>query len=445
MLLHTFYGGVHPHGFKSATSSKPIKKTKFPQKVVIPLSQHTGTPCEPVVSPGTLVKTGTLVGKAPSYISSPVHASISGKVTKVAHCPHPLLGRALAVVIENDGSIEEKEEFAPRRPDEIRALSREALLECVKNAGIVGLGGAAFPTHVKLSPPKGKKVDTVILNGAECEPFLTCDERLMCEKPEEILRGLGIIIKILEAENAYVAIEDNKPGAANAMEKALSSFRREHEALKVKVVTLTTKYPQGAEKQLIKSILNRVVPAGGLPMDVGCVVHNVGTAYAVYEAVHFGKPLIERCVTIAGPCVAEPTNLLVRIGTLLGDLTGEFGGFREAPERILFGGPMMGLAQYTMDVPIVKGTSGVLFLQRDPGVIVPESVCIRCSKCIEVCPAKLAPTTLANLVKKAKWLEVKDWGVAHCIECGACAYECPAKIPLVDYIKFGKAKLAAHR
>ncbi len=442
MALSTFYGGVHPPGLKSATSRRPIKKAKTPKKVVIPLSQHTGTPCEPAVSVGDAVSTGTPVGKTAAFVSSPVHSSLSGKVTKISYHAHPVLGRALAVTVENDGTIEEKELFAPRKEAEAAALSRAALLDIVRNSGIVGLGGAAFPTHVKLSPPKGKKVDTVLLNGAECEPFLTCDERLMAERAEEIVRGLGVIIRILEIETVYIAIEDNKPASARAMEKALLSFCREYEALRAKVVTLTTKYPQGAERQLIKSVVNRVVPAGGLPMDVGCVVHNVGTAYAIYEAVYKGKPLIERCVTFTGPCVKEPVNLIVRIGTLLSDLLEEIGDFKETPERVVFGGPMMGIAQFTMDVPIVKGTSGVVFLPPDKGLAVPESVCIRCSRCIEVCPAKLAPTTIAHLAKKAMWLDAKEWGVAHCIECGACAYECPAKIPLVDYMKFGKAKLA---
>jgi len=341
MLIKTFYGGVHPPGYKN-TSSKPIRPARIPKRVVIPLSQHTGAPCEPAVAVGDIVKKGTLIGKAAAFISSPVHSSISGRVAKIAQMPHPVLGRSLAAVIENDGTI--KEEDAPPgafKDEDIKALPKEALLETIKNSGIVGLGGAAFPTHVKLSPPKGKKIDSVILNGAECEPYLTCDERLMIEKSEEMIKGLRVISRILGADKAYIAIEDNKPNAIAAMKDAV---RRT--PYTVRVISLPTKYPQGAEKSLIKSALNRIVPAGGLPMDVGCVVQNAGTAYAVYEAVYLGRPLIERPITISGDCVSEPVNLSVRIGTLASDLLSDIGPFIASPGRVIFGGPMMGIAQY---------------------------------------------------------------------------------------------------
>lgn len=439
-MAYKFYGGVHPPTFKTITSDRPIKRAYIPKRVTMPLSQHTGSPAEPIVAVGDSVKVGTLIAKSTGFISSPIHASISGKVTKIAHSPTPTQGRALSILIESQGD-DLDQEFKTTKSTNPESLSRDELLNIIKDAGIVGLGGAAFPTYVKLSPPKDKNIDSVILNGAECEPHLTCDHRLMLEKTKEILKGLEIIVKILGVKDAYIAIEDNKLSAIYAMEKALQASSFELSAISIKILELKTKYPQGAEKQVIKSVLNRVVPAGGLPMDVGCVVQNVGTAFAIYEAVYFGKPLIERCITITGSYVKEPMNLWVRIGTLLSDLKEPLGGFIKEPERIIVGGPMMGIAQYTMDVPIVKGTSGILFLSREDMDRQEESVCIRCGKCIDVCPMGLAPTTLMHYVKKKRFQEAKALGIPHCYECGACAYICPAKIPLLDYMKFGKAMI----
>lgn len=429
-MSYGFYGGVHPAASKTLTSDKSIKKAFIPRKVSLPLSQHVGSPAEAVVKPGDMVKTGDIVGKPSGFVSSYIHASISGKVTKIMSAPTPTQPKTLSVIIEAQG--DEDQEFRPAGPRDVDALSKEELLEIVRQAGIVGLGGAAFPTHVKLSPSKNKPIDTVILNGAECEPYLTCDHRLMQEKPKEILKGLDIITKILGAKNTYIAIEDNKLSSIYAMEKVLRNTR---------LVVLRAKYPQGAEKQIIKSVLDRVVPAGGLPMDVGCVVLNVGTAFAVYEAVHLGRPLIERVVTITGSCVKEPVNISVRIGTMLKDLEVSFGGFVKEPAKIISGGPMMGIAQYTLDIPIIKGTGGVIFLSKDEIDRSVEEVCIRCARCIEVCPMELVPTTLMYRVKKENFSEAEEMGIMNCYECGACAYSCPAKIPLVDYMKFGKAKL----
>lgn len=449
-MYYKFYGGVHPPTFKTLTSDGPTKKAFIPKKVIIPLSQHVGSPAEPVVAVGDSVSVGALIGKATGFISSPVHAAISGKVTKIAHSPTPALAlaRSLAITIESQGT--EDQELKPSPRQDAESLPKNELIGIIKDAGIVGLGGATFPTHVKLSPPVEKGIDSVILNGAECEPCLTCDHRLMIEKAKEILKGLEMIVKIVGARDSYIAIEDNKLAAIYAMEKALSAFSAQggsaaggsyqRSAFSIKIVVLKTRYPQGAEKQVIKSVLNRVVPAGGLPMDVGCVVHNVGTALAIYEAIYLGKPLIERAITVTGSCVKEPMNLYVRIGTVLRDLIDVFGGFKKEPKKIVFGGPMMGFAQYTMDIPITKGTSGILFLSKDDLQEAEESVCIRCARCIESCPMGLAPTTLMNLVKTERFQEAKEMGVIHCYECGSCAYECPAKIPLVDYMKFGKAK-----
>jgi len=435
-MAYRVYGGVHPETFKTLTSDKPSKRVFIPDKAVMPLLQHVGSPAEPVVAVGDAVEVASLIARPTGFISSPVHAPISGKVAKIFHSATPTLAHCRAIMIESNGG---DQEFKPSKRISPELLSKEELVNIIRDAGIVGLGGAAFPTHVKLSPPKGKAIDTVILNGAECEPYLTCDHRLMIEKTKEILKGLEVISKALGVKNAYVAIEDNKLSAIYAMEKTLRE-KREEEGRKIEIAVLKTKYPQGAEKQVIKAVLNRIVPAGGLPMDVGCIIQNVGTAFAVYEAVYSGKPLIERYITISGDCVKEPVNICVRIGTLISDLMNSFGGFVKEPRKIIVGGPMMGIAQYTKDVPIVKGTGGVIFLSEGSIERSAETVCIRCGRCIEVCPVGLTPTTLMNNVKKENFKEAKELGIMNCYECGACAYICPAKIPLLDYMKFGKAK-----
>lgn len=445
-MHYRFQGGIHPITFKSLTSDRAIKRPFIPKRVVIPVSQHTGLPAEPVVSVGAKVRVGELIAKPSGHISSSIHASISGKVVKIAHFPTYNQPRVLSIVIESDGT--EDQSFRPVPAEDINALSREALLGIIRGAGIVGLGGAGFPTDIKLSPPANKPVDTVILNGAECEPYLTCDHRLMLEKTSKILKGMEVIVKILGVKDVYIAIEGNKPAAISAMESALNSYGERRygpagrfQCPKPKLVVLSEKYPQGAEKQIIKVILNRIVPAGGLPMDVGCVAHNVGTAYAVYEAVFTGKPLIERAITITGSCVKDPINIWVRIGTLLGDLKDTFGGFTEDPGKVIMGGPMMGVSQYSMDVPITKGVGGVVFLAKGEIDSSEESVCIRCGRCVEACPVGLVPTTLMYRVKREHFAEAKELGISNCYECGSCAYACPAKIPLLDYMKFGKAKL----
>ncbi len=454
-MAHSFCGGVHPPSFKTLSSDRPIKRLFIPKKVVIPLSQHTGSPAEPIVTAGALVNVGDLIARPSGHVSAAVHASLGGKVTKIAYAPTHNQSRVLSVTIEPQDDGPQEFVSRPQRSDPY-LLSAEEILSVIRDAGIVGLGGAAFPTHVKLSPPKTKSIDTVILNGAECEPYLTCDHRLMVERSKEILRGLDMIMKVLGVKSAYIAIEDNKRAAIYAMEQALDKtavqkpktkshrpkdgeYRRE--AGSIKIAVLKAKYPQGAEKQVIKAILGREVPAGGLPMDVGCVVQNVGTAYAIYEAVFLGKPLIERVITITGSCVKEPMNIWVKTGTLLGDLVPAFGGFIREPKKVIVGGPMTGVAQYTMDVPISKGVSGVVFFSDEEIDRSQESVCIRCGKCVETCPMGLMPTALMYRVKKEMFAEASDLGIANCYECGACAYACPAKIPLLDYMKYGKSRI----
>lgn len=437
-MAYTFHGGVHPPPSKF-TYDRPIKKAFIPKKAVIPLLQHTGSPAEPVVAVGDSVAVGTLVGKAAGLISSNVHSSIGGKVTRLFYGPTPAFGRALSVMIEAQGG--EDQEFKAARRCDIGSLSAEEIVAMVRDAGVVGLGGAAFPSHVKLSPPKGKIIDAAIVNGAECEPYLTCDHRLMVERPRDILRGLALITRVLGVKDAYIGIEDNKLAAIYALGQALKVMTSELPGVNVKVVPLKTKYPQGAEKQVIKAILNRVVPAGGLPMDAGCVVHNVGTILAVYEAVYFSKPLIERVITVTGSCVKEPMNIAVRVGTLFRDLIEASGGFAKEPRKAVVGGPMMGLAQYTLDVPVTKRVGGIVFFSKDEVSQIKEGVCIRCGKCVDICPIKLSPTTLMQYVKKERFSDAKALGIVNCYECGACAYICPSKIHLLDYMKYGRAKI----
>jgi len=427
----TFKRGVHPEYQKELTSDKPITISSLPSKVVIPLSQHTGAPAKLEANIGDEVKKGQLIGSSTGFVSATVHASISGKVVAIADFPHPSGRMIPSIVIEGDGkdecvSLKENTDYMNLSVDEIRAI--------IKDAGIVGLGGAAFPTSVKLSPPKEKSIDTVILNGAECEPYLTADHRLMVERPQEIVEGLKIIMKTLGVNRGYIGIEENKPDAIEAMKKAVSSEES------IEVCALEVKYPQGAEKMLIKAIKGREVPSKGLPMDVGVVVQNVGTALAIYEAVRFGKPLIERVLTVTGKGVREPRNMMVRIGTLISELAAQCGGFVDGAVKVIVGGPMMGFAQWSLDVPVVKGTSGILVFTEDEYVSSEEYfACIRCGSCIDVCPMGLNPSMLSILSEKGRYEEAKEYNLFDCFECGSCAYVCPSSRPIVQFIRLAKS------
>ena len=437
--MYKFYGGINPSASKALTLDRPIKRPYIPKKVVLPLLQNVGFPAEPVVKEGDAVSIGQMIAKPSGRMSSAIHATISGKVTRIDHSHTPEHPRILSVTIESQG--DEDQDINVKATLDVDGLSKETLLNMIRNAGVVGLGGAMFPSDVKLSPPGTKPIDTVILNGAECEPYLTCDHRIMIERSKELLQSLEIMVRMTGAKHAYVAIEDNKLSAIYAMERALQTAKDKGYKTPAEVVSLETKYPQGAEKQVIKAVTNRVVPSGALPADVGCIVFNVGTAYAIYEAVYLGKPLIERVVTITGPCVREPMNLWVRIGTRIESLASVFGGFVKEPKKVIIGGPIMGMAQYAMDIPVTKGVSGIVFLSKDDMIDSVESVCIRCGRCIEVCPMGLVPTTLMYQVKMENFTTAGDLGIADCFECGACAYACPAKIPLLDYMKYGKSKV----
>ncbi len=429
----TFERGVHPHDSKELTAHKPIEKAHLPKRVVIPLSQHIGAPAKAEVNIGEEIKKYQLIGSPPGFVSAPVHASLSGKVIAIGDFLHPSGRMIPSIVIESDG----KDEGVPLKdnPDYLR-LSPDEIKGLIRDAGIVGLGGAAFPTSVKLSPPKEKPVDTVILNGAECEPYLTADHRLMVERPREIVNGLKLIMKALGVSKGYIGIENNKPDAIEAMEAVVANESD------IEVRTLTVKYPQGAEKMLIKAIIGREVPPkGGLPMDVGVVVQNVGTALAIYEAVRYGKPLIERVVTVTGKGIREPKNMMVRIGTMLTELLEDCGGLVDGAVKVIVGGPMMGFAQWSLDVPVVKGTSGIL-VQTEEDFFPSEEyfTCIRCGRCVDVCPMGLNPSMLSILSEKGHYEEAKEYNLFDCFECGSCAFVCPSKRPMVQFIRLAKSQ-----
>ncbi len=429
----TFRGGVHPREDKEATEHKAVEVLPLPGRVFIPLSQHTGAPSKAVVQKGSPVKTGTLIGEPGGRISAATHASVSGTVADVADLPHPLTGRrGPTVIIDSDGTDTPDDAIKER---DYSGFTNEQIVETLRLSGVVGLGGAAFPTYFKLTPPKEKPIDTLLINGCECEPFLTADHRLMLEQPAEIVEGVAIMARVLGVKSVTIVIEDNKPDAVKVMTGAAASSG-------FTVRKLKTKYPQGAEKQLIKATVRREVPSGGLPMDVGCVVQNVGTALAVRDALRLNRPLYERVTTVTGPAVREPKNLRVRVGTPVKNLIEFCGGYSAEVGKLIMGGPMMGIAVSTDEVPVVKGTSGVLVLGRAATVFA-EHDCIRCGRCIEACPMGLAPQRLNNLIRRGQLEAARTEHVKDCIECGCCAYACPAKIRLVHQFKYAKSELAA--
>ncbi|MBI4823392.1 MAG: electron transport complex subunit RsxC [Nitrospirae bacterium] len=431
MSLATFKGGIHPPDKKKLSAESPIQPTKPPQRVVIPLSQHTGAPAKPIVSIGQEVKKGEVIGNPEGFVSATVHSSVSGKVIGIGEFPNAMGRMVNSIVIENDGHetwVELKEEPGYAQ------LSVDAIREKVRGGGIVGLGGAAFPTSVKLSPPKEKPIDTVILNGAECEPYLTADYRLMLEMPSEIVEGLRILMKALGVNKGFIGIENNKPDAVKKMKEASTPYGN------IDVCALEVKYPQGAEKMLIKALTDREVPPRGLPMDVSVLVQNVGTAFSIYEAVRFGKPLIERVVTVTGEGIKEPKNLMVKVGTMVSHLIEECGGFKNGSSKVVAGGPMMGFALYNLDVPVTKGTSGILVMTEKEVIHVDVyKPCIRCGRCVDICPMGLMPSMLSVLSEAGHYEETKDYNLWDCFECGSCAYVCPSNRPIVQFVRLAKS------
>ena len=431
--ISTFRRGVHPDEFKNLTCHLPSKTMPLPAEVFIPLQQHIGTPCEPLVEKGDLVKTGQKIADSSAFISSPIHASITGVVAAVAAFPHPLGAKVPMIHIKREGEEDEWELLSI--PENWETTSREDLSKLVREAGIVGLGGAAFPTHVKMSPPADKPIDHFILNGCECEPFLTCDHRNMLEDTDHILKGMAIMMRILGIEQGIVGIESNKADAIATMEARVKELK-----LNFKIQPLKVKYPQGAEKMLIDAALGRKVPAGGLPMDVGVVVNNIATALAVYEAVVNGKPLIQRTLTVTGDAIKSPGNLIARVGTPFQVCVDACGGLNDETSQVFMGGPMMGLVQYDLQVPTLKATSGIVCMQSSQLKNTRHYPCIQCGTCVSVCPMNLVPTRLSRQVETAKYEDCREWGIFNCIECGSCAFVCPSGIPLVQWIRVGKAK-----
>jgi len=435
MALKTFPGGVHPPDNKHWSEHLAIEDCPLPDELVIPLSQHIGAPSECCVEVGARVGKGDLLGRAKGFVSVPVHASTSGEVIAIESRPHPS-GRDLpAVILRPDGEDrwgDIQPEVAPEK------LTRDETLDRIRNAGVVGMGGATFPAHVKLMPPEDKPIDALILNGVECEPYLTADHRLMLEVPERIVVGAEEVANLLGVSKLYIGIENNKPDAIETMREAARESRLE-------VVPLQVKYPQGAEKQLIKAILGREVPSAGLPMDVGVVVQNVGTVAALHQAVKHGMPLIERITTVTGPGIANPKNLRVRIGTPLQHLVDYCGGTTEDPGKLIMGGPMMGMALLNLEVPVTRGTSGLLLMRELDVPVRSEGPCIRCARCVHHCPAHLLPTSIAATARLEMYDQAAELGALDCIECGCCSFDCPAALPLVQSIRTAKAAIIAER
>lgn len=434
-MLKTFrLGGIHPKERK-ISAGKSIQSITIPKQVIIPMGQHIGAPCQPIVKKGDKVKVGTLIGKSVGYVSANIHSPVSGIVLKIDKALDSSGYRRDAIFINCEG--DEWEESIDRSEAIIKecVLTSQDILKKIQDAGIVGMGGATFPTHVKLTPPPGTKPEVLIINGVECEPYLTSDHAVMMDKAEEIMVGTTIVMKALNVKRAIIGIEDNKKDAIALFKKLRKDYPQ------IEVEPLKVQYPQGGEKQLIDALIKRQVPSGALPISVGAVVQNVGTVFAIYEAVQKNKPLIERVVTVTGDHVAKPSNFLSRIGIPLNDLIDEAGGLPESTGKIVSGGPMMGKALASIEIPVTKGTSGVLIIPTLEAKRKAMSDCIRCSKCLTVCPMGLNPTLLMNLTEYEVWDRAEENYITDCIECGSCSFICPSHRPLLDYIRLGKGKV----
>ena len=433
-MAQAFFGGVHPNDMKAATNEKAIEKLEAPAEVVIPMSMHIGAPCKPIVAVGDHVKIGQRIGEPGGFVSAPIHASVSGTVKAVEPRPYSMGGKMMSVVIENDFQDTISEEVQPvADPD---SLTPEQLVEIVKNAGIVGQGGATFPTHVKISSGLGK-VDYVIINAAECEPYITGDHRTCLERPDQVIKGATLLAKCFGVDKVYIGIEANKQNAADVLNAKIAELQAP-----VVVEVLHTRYPQGAEKQLCQAVSGRQVPSGKLPADAGCCIFNLNTTCAIYRAVYDGMPVVNKIVTVSGSGVIEPKNVECPIGTPISNLFDACGGLKEETYKLIMGGPMMGLAQYSTEVSVGKGTGAMLAFAGDEEKYVAEPQCIRCGKCVGVCPIRLEPVFMYKYLMKG---DVETWqNELHgmdCIECGACTYTCPARLPLTHAFRLGKQKV----
>lgn len=427
-------GGIHPPEYK-ISKKEAIQDMPLPESVVLPLGQHIGAPATPCVQKGDRVLVGQIIGTPNGFVSSYIHSSVSGTVTAIDNQPdvRGLRSPSITIKVEGDQWLETID-----RSDALIkncTLPREAILKKITEAGIVGLGGATFPAHVKLTIPQGKHADMLIINGVECEPFLTADHRLMLEKSEEILIGVDLLCKVLGVDEACIGIENNKPDAIERLSQLSLNYPR------IKVVPLRVRYPQGSEKQLIEAISGREVPSGKLPLDVGVVVQNVGTAFAVYEAVQKNKPLFERIVTVTGRSLAHTSNLRVRLGTPISSLIDYCGGLPEDVSKVICGGPMMGRAIANINAPVTKGTSGIVTIREKGAVRKQPQNCIKCAKCVSVCCMGLEPYLISKLARLERFDELEALHVTDCLECGSCSYTCPANLPLLDYIRVGKAEV----
>lgn len=434
-MLKTFpVGGVHPPENKFSAGKK-IETLPLPKTVTIPAGQHIGAPTQILVKRGDEIKVGQVIAKAGGFVSANIHSSVSGKVKKIDDVFDSSGYRRPSVIIDvvDDIWMDEIDQTDALISD--IKLSPEEITKKVSEMGVVGLGGATFPTHVKLSVPDGKTVEYLVINAVECEPYLTADHQLMMEKGEEIMIGISILMKALKVQKAIVGIENNKPDAIEYFNKIATKYKG------VSVEALKVQYPQGGEKQLIKALLNREVPSGGLPLDVGCVVQNVGTAFAVYEAIQKNKPLFERVVSVTGKSVSKPSNFMVRVGISADVLIEAAGGLPSDTGKVVNGGPMMGKALSKTDVPITKGSSGILIFNQEESLRVPMQACIRCAKCVTVCPMGLEPYLLMTVTENANYERVESERAMDCIECGSCSYTCPSTRPLLDYIRLGKGEV----
>lgn len=436
MGFSTFKGGVHPYDGKDLAKDQPIQKIMPKGEMVYPVSQHIGAPASPIVAVGDRVLRGQKIAEAGGFVSAPIYASVSGTVKAIQPRRTAVGDMVNSIIVENDGLMEEVE-FHP--VEDINSLSKEEILNRIKEAGVVGMGGAGFPTHVKLSPKEPEKIEFIIANCAECEPYLTADYRRMIETPEELVEGMKIVLRLFEGAKGILGVEDNKPDAIAKLQELTKDEPR------VEVMPLQTKYPQGGERQLIYATTKREINSTMLPADVGCIVDNVETLISIYHAVKFGKPVMERIFTVTGDAVVKPGNFLYCIGMSYAELLEAAGGFKEQPEKIISGGPMMGFSMFELEIPTTKTSSSLLCFLKDEVAASETTACINCGRCVGACPEQIIPSKLAKMSEFGDRAAFEKWNGMECIECGSCSYICPAKRPLAQYIKTMKKQILADR